>query len=108
MGGNRTVLEIASRMAFARKILLHTPISDERLLDDFVEQCLKDGVEIVAVFGPGCARIEDLIDWIVVGDGSDDGRFLLTSSHPRDSLEDVMNMLGVEMTSHASVQEVRL
>ena len=95
-------------MAFARKVLLHTPITDERLLDDFVEQCLGDRVEIVAVFGPSCARIEDLIDEIVVGDGSDDGRSLLTSSHPEQSIEDVMNMLTVEMSWDGPVQEVRL
>ncbi len=95
-------------MAFARKVLLHTPISDEQLLDDFVERCLRDRVEIVAVFGPGGARIKDLIDELVVGDGSDASRFLLTSSHPNDALEDVMNMLVVEIGFDASVQEVRL
>ena len=62
-------------MPFARKIILHVPVSDETLLDAFVEQCLADGVSLVAVVGPGCARVEDIIDEIVVGDGSDEARF---------------------------------
>src|SRR3546814_8406193 len=40
-------------MPFARKIILHVPVSDEGLLEGFVEQCLVDGVSLVAVVGPG-------------------------------------------------------
>ena len=43
-------------MPLVRKIILHAPISDEALLDAFVEQCLKDGVSLVAVVGPDCSR----------------------------------------------------
>ena len=57
-------------MKFVRKIILHSPISDEQLLGSFVEQCLQDEVSLVAVVGSGCRRIEDIIDEIVVGDGS--------------------------------------
>jgi len=92
----------------ASKVILHTPISDERLLDDFVDQCLRDKVVILAVFGPGCPRIEDIVDEIVVGDASDNTRYLLTSSHPEDSLEDVRRMLLVEMSDGGSIQEVYL
>lgn len=92
----------------AEKVILHSPVSDERLLDDFVEQCLRDKVSILAVVGPGCSRLEDVIDEIVVGDGSDESRFLLTSSHPNSALEDVMRMLVVEMVGGGQVQEVHL
>ena len=79
-------------MPLARKIVLHTPISDEALLDAFVEQCLRDEVSLMAVVGPDCSRIEDVIDEIVVGDGSDPARFLCTTSHPDEPIEDVTNM----------------
>jgi len=45
------------RMKLARKIILHSPVSDERLLDQFVENCLRDNVSIIAVVGPGCERV---------------------------------------------------
>jgi hypothetical protein len=96
-------------MAFARKIILHSPISDERLLDVFVEQCLRDQVSLIAVVGPGCARLEDLIDEIVVGGGSDPGRFVCTSSHPDEPFDDVVNMVECwELDRCDPYQEVRL
>ncbi|MER9655824.1 hypothetical protein NKJ26_20340 [Mesorhizobium sp. M0152] len=96
-------------MPFARKLILHVPVSDETLLDDFVEQCLNDGVSLVAVVGPGCARIEDVIDEIVAGDGSDQTRFLCTTSHPDELFEDVLNMAKTwEFERGDPVEEVRL
>jgi len=96
-------------MPLARKIILHAPISDEALLDAFVEQCLHDGVSLVAVVGPDCSRVEDVIDEIVVGDGSDPTRFLCTTSHPDEPFEDVMNMaITWEFERGDSVEEVQL
>ncbi|QHL92091.1 hypothetical protein GVO57_14085 (plasmid) [Sphingomonas changnyeongensis] len=96
-------------MPFARKLILHLPISDETLLDGFVEQCLKDGVSLVAVVGPDCARVEDVIDEIVVGDGSDETRYLYTSSHPDEPLEDVLNIVMTwEYERGDPMQEIKL
>ncbi|HEY1708656.1 MAG TPA: hypothetical protein VGG10_10365 [Rhizomicrobium sp.] len=52
-----------------------------------MENCISDGVIFIGVVGKDCSRIEDVIDEIVVGDGSDDARDILTSSHPDESLE---------------------
>ncbi|QKC64892.1 hypothetical protein EFV37_27955 [Mesorhizobium loti] len=96
-------------MPFARKLILHVPVSDETLLGGFVEQCLNDGVSLVAVVGPGCAKVEDIIDEIVVGDGSDETRFLCTTSHPDEPFDDVLNMARTwEFERGDPVQEVRL
>lgn len=96
-------------MKFARKIVLHVPVSDETLLQRFVEQCLNDGVSLVAIVGPGCARVEDIIDEIVVGDGSDGTRFLCSTSHPGERFEDVFNMVTAwEFERGDPIDEVRL
>jgi hypothetical protein len=93
----------------ARKIILHVPVSDEALLEDFVEQCLHDSVSLLAIVGDGCARVEDIVDAIVVGDGSDNTRFLCTTSHPDESIEDVLNMVtGWEFERGDPVEQVRL
>ena len=98
-----------STMPFARKLILHVPISDEALFDGFVEQCLKDGVSLVTVVGPDCARVEDVIDEIVVDDGSDKTRFLCTSPHPDEPFEDVLNMVMTwEFERGDPMQEIRL
>lgn len=96
-------------MKFARKIILHSPIADERLLNQFVEDCLRDEVSLVAVVGPGCERIEEMIDWIVVSDGSDADRYVTTSSHPDESLSDVIEFVECwELERGDPFQEVRL
>lgn len=51
-------------------------------LDALVERFLADGVAFVALVGEDCSRVEDIIDELLVGDGSDQSRFILTSSHP--------------------------
>lgn len=96
-------------VTYARKILLHSPVTDESRLDPFVEQCLRDDVSIIAVFGLGSQRIEDIIDEIVVGDGFDPDRFVCTTSHADEPLDDVLNMLKCwEVERGDPVQEVHL
>lgn len=68
-----------------------------------------DGMSLAAVVGQGCARVEDIIDEIVVGDGSSEARFPCTTSHPDESFEDVLNMGETwEFERGDPVEEVRL
>ncbi len=55
-----------------------------------VEDFLEDGVALVAVIGKDCEKIEDIIDELIVGDGSNSERFIVTTSHPDESLQDVV------------------
>jgi hypothetical protein len=43
---------------------------------------------LVAVWGPDCEQTHDLIDEMVVADGSDPDRFLMTSWHADETLDD--------------------
>jgi hypothetical protein len=72
-------------MPHGKKIVLHCPRGYEPRLDALVEEFIRDGVAFVAVVGPGCAKVEDIIDELVVGDGSRDYD-LLTSSHPEETI----------------------
>ena len=67
-------------------VLLHSPVSDVEALGQAVEAWLRDGVTLVAVWGPDCERTHDLIDEMVVDDGSDPSRFLMTSWHADETL----------------------
>src|SRR5712664_1257414 len=80
-------------MSYARKIILHTPLADPAKLDSFVEDFLADGVVLIAVVGPDSNKVEDLIDELVVGDASDKSRFVMTSSHRNESLDEVLNFV---------------
>jgi hypothetical protein len=96
-------------MPYPSKVILHTPLADPTKLPSFVETCLADGVVLIAVFGSDCARVEDLIDELVVGDGSDESRFVMTSSHPGESLDEVLEFVAVyDAGPGAQVEQVRL
>jgi hypothetical protein len=72
-------------MPHSKKIVLHCRSGYTPRIDTLVEEFLRDGVVFIGVAGEDCANVEDIIDEIVVGDGSRD-RHVLTSSHPGESL----------------------
>ena len=76
-------------MPYAKKIVLHCPNGYEKRIDALVEEFIRDGVIFVGVVGQDCLRVEDIIDELVVGDGDRDYD-LLTSSHPDESIEEVL------------------
>lgn len=80
-------------MSYASKIILQLPIADDRRLAAFVEACIKDKVALIAVVGDGCDEIEDQIDGLLVGDGSDGGRFLMTTSLADQSVEEAIEFV---------------
>lgn len=79
----------------APKYILYCPIMDESRLDAFVEQCLAEKVSLLAIFGPDSRRIEEIVDEIIVGDGSKEDRFMCTTSHPDESFEDVLAFVQI-------------
>jgi hypothetical protein len=95
-------------MSLAPAVILHAPISDASKLEAFVEQCLAEGVNLVAIIGEGCAALEDEVDWLVIGDSSDPDRFLVTSSHPGETIEEVREFASSWRCERGEVQEVRL
>lgn len=76
-------------MSYARKIVLHCPCGPTMSLEYLIEDFIQDGVVFVGVVGPGCSRVENLIDDIVV-DPDDRDCFMLTSSHPDESINDAI------------------
>ena len=96
-------------MSFAPKVVLHCSTGYHPELDALVEQFLTAGVKLVAVVGPDCERIECIIDELVVGDGSNPERYLLTSSHPGESVNEAVffaNSLSEEYAGEVQVVEV--
>jgi len=77
-------------MPFARKIILKSTAGYRPELDTLVQQFIADGVKFVAILGVDASRVEDIIDEICVGDGSQPDYDLLTSSHPSESLAEVV------------------
>jgi hypothetical protein len=77
-------------MAYLQKVVLHCPAGYKRELDDLLERFIADGVKFVGVVGEDCSRVEDIIDELVVGDGSDQQRFILTSFHDGETVAEAL------------------
>lgn len=96
-------------MVFAPKVVLELPLSDVQALQPFIEACLRDGVSLIAIVGQGASHIDDLIDEIVVADGSDPCRYISTTIHSNESVEHVLQFAALWKTeSEGAVQRVRL
>ena len=96
-------------MSYAPKIVLQLPLSNPDLLSDFVEACIRDRVALIAVVGKNAEHIHDTIDEIIVGDGSDTSRFILTSFHADETIEEVLEFAKIcEPAGAQTVELVKL
>ncbi|WP_028601170.1 DUF7684 family protein [Ottowia thiooxydans] len=96
-------------MPYGRKIVLHCPCGYKTELDEIVEQFIRDGVVFVGVVGHDCSRVEDIIHELLVGDGFDETRFILTSFHEGESLDEAIEFAESLMDEYAGkVQVVQL
>jgi len=82
--------DVKKPICILKTIVLISPLSDPNRLEPFVEHCLNDRVSLICVIGNDCQKIEDLIDDLIIGNGSEDDRFITTTSHPNETLEDVI------------------
>lgn len=87
--------------------MLHSKSGYRPEMDALIERFIRDGVKFVGVVGGDCEKIEDIIDEMVVGDGSKEN-FILTSSHPGESLEEAIKFarsLSAEYAGEVQVVE---
>jgi hypothetical protein len=95
-------------MATPKKIVLHSLRGYRPDLDLLIQQWIRDGVKYVGVVGVDASRIEDRIDALCVGDGSEPN-FILTASHGfGEGLEDAIKLsdsLSVEFAGAATIIE---
>jgi hypothetical protein len=97
-------------MAYSKRVVLICPAGCSDDLGELVEACLKDAVGIICTVGPDASRIEDAVDWLIIGDGSDDSRFILTSAHHDETLDEVIDFAETffKEESDQSVQIIEL
>ncbi len=76
-------------MSYAKKIVLYCPAGATLRLEALVEDFIRSGVIFVGVVGEHCSRVEDLVDEIVVGNGTREYS-ILTSSHAGESVEEAL------------------
>lgn len=86
-------------MAYEKKVVLKCPNGYKRTIDQMVEDFLDDEVALIAVIGEDCVKVEEIIDTLIVGNGSNPNRFIVTTSHPGESLQDVIKFAELFSTA---------
>jgi hypothetical protein len=97
-------------MSYAPKVVLKLPLSSNAALEAFVEGCLRDKGELLALWGDEAPSIEDEIDWFIVSDGGVGERFIIPTAHlPKDNSFDWVVTLATQFgESKAQAQVVEL
>jgi len=99
----------AERMPYLKKVVLVCSTGYVPAIDALVEDFMRDQVTFVGVVGQDCCKVEDIIDEIVVGDGTREPYSMLTSSHPGKSVAEAVEFaesLTDEFAGNAQVIEV--
>ncbi len=77
-------------------------------LQSFVEQCVQDEVELIAVFGPDCECIHDTIDEILLEIDTEVSNNLPTSWHDDEPYEDAVFFARNYKNGRGGFIEVRI
>lgn len=89
------------------KIVVHSLTGYRPEFDALVQSWIDQGVKYVGIVGVDASRLEDIVDELCVGDGSNP-RFMLTASHSDESLAeafDLANSLGGEYAGPTQIVE---
>ena len=88
---NDTESQTNNLLSHPEKIVLHCTHGYDSRSVDLVAEFVRDGVTFVGVVGEDCARVEEIIDELAVGDGGREPCLnLLTSSHPGQTVEEAV------------------
>jgi hypothetical protein len=89
-----------------RRIVVNSVRADRSQLDRLVAEWIRDGVKYVGVVGVDASDIEDHIDWLCMGDGSNP-YFMLTAFHEgNETLEDALELADLLADSYPGPTEV--
>ncbi|WP_281543852.1 hypothetical protein [Grimontia sp. SpTr1] len=87
------------------KIVLICQSRYSPMYDDQLISLINKGYELVCVVGQGCQEWEGVIDELAVGDGTDP-KFIVTTSHPEQSTDEVIEFAKLLSCSKASGVDV--
>ena len=76
--------------------------------DSLIEELLDTELDLISIWGQDCELWEEVIDELAVGDASNI-RDVTTSSHPRESLEEVIQFAehwGTDKPSNVRIIEI--
>ena len=74
----------------ARKVVLHARVAYDRTHDALLQRLLDRKIALFCAVGVDCGAWEDAMDWMCIGPDGEIRGFVVTSSHPDESLAEVV------------------
>jgi hypothetical protein len=74
----------------AKKIVLHARVPYERAHDLLLQQLPDRKIALFCAVGVDCCAWEDAMDWTCIGPDGESRGFVVTTSHPEESLADAI------------------
>lgn len=99
------IWSVRTLMPFTSKVVLHSKSGYRPELDALVRQFIEAGVKFVGVVGVDSSRIEDIIDGLCVGNGSNP-YFMLTSSHEGETVAEAVTFAETLTEEYAGAVQV--
>ena len=99
-------------MTYSPIVILHAPPYTSHKLAAFVAECGSRDVRLICVVGPDCERVHDVINELIVADGSSsNGHNLMTTWHTNETIAQVKKFAEQYASGNAmpnDVQEITL
>lgn len=97
--------DIPETMTHCRKIVVHSLRGHHPEFAARVAAWLDNGITFIGIVGKDAARLEDVVDDVAIGDGSH-ARFVLSSSHPGETLAEAVAFAEILTGEHAGPVEI--
>ena len=93
----------------SEKVVLVTDLPYTSAHEPFLQSLVDRGVTLFCAFGRDCSNWETGMDFVCIGEDGSGAHFVMTTSHPDEPLEDVINMAELwHVDGDSSVEVIRL
>lgn len=88
------------------KIVLHTRVSYDPRFDAFLRGLLARKIVLFCAVGVDCAAWEEAMDWACIGPAGEALGIVVTTSHPGETVAEVVEFAEMFRTDAPSVVEI--
>lgn len=91
----------SSPNSIAKKVILSTDEKYSSEHDEMLKELIERKIDLFCAVGKDCEKWEEALDWLCIGKNGEEIGFVTTTSHPKESLEDV-KAFAKEWKAHCS------
>jgi|GEM_PF-2229936 len=108
LGDDSSLLVLPEEAEYAVLVVIASPSVSTKWRDQIISDIVNSSCRYALTFGHGCELWHDVFDETIVGDGTEEpSRFIMTTWHDAEPIEDVVDFLCLN-TSYDDFESERL